>query len=297
MLNLTSVRAFVTVVETASFRQAAHRLGTAQPTVSQQIRKLEEDLGTVLVQRGRKACRPTRLGEAFLPQARALIRAAERASNVVSQHPIRVGASGNVGTYLLPGAVKAFTNQLRDPAAIDLALAPNPETAIRLENGEIDVAVMEWWDGRTGFEPALWRREPMRVIMPPDHPWVGVEAIPREWLPGEAMIGGETGTGTGRLLADLMGDDIALLQTRFRLDGTEAVKMAVRHGLGISVVLASAVTSEVASGHLVARPIAGAELRKEIFCVTPANLPMSSGARKFRDLLINRGSAFLHGAP
>jgi DNA-binding transcriptional LysR family regulator len=286
MLNLHAVSAFVAVVETASFRKAAERLGTAQPTVSQQVRKLEDKLGAVLVQRGHKACRPTRAGEAFLPHARGLLRAARRAADVVRERPVRIGASGNVGTYLLPGCIRAFGDRLADPGAVDLALAPNPETALRLENGEVDVAVMEWWDGRPGFDATLWRREPMRVIMPVDHRWAAAAAIPKAWLLEEPMIGGEPGTGTGRLLAGVLGDDVRRLQMRFRLEGTEAVKMAVRHGLGVSLVLESAVASEVAAGHLTARPLAEADLAKEIYCITPEDLPATSGARRFRDLLL-----------
>jgi DNA-binding transcriptional LysR family regulator len=286
MLNLGTVRAFVAVVETASFRKAAERLGTAQPTVSQQVRKLEEELGSVLVQRGHKACRPTRAGETFLPHARALIRAARRAAQIVQERPVRIGASGNVGTYMLPAAVRAFTDRTGVSDAVDIALAPNPETALRLENGEIDVAVMEWWDGRPGFVASMWRREPMRVIVPPDHPWAAVSAVPREWLLQAPLIGGEPGTGTGRLLSGLLGDQARRIDMRYRLESTEAVKMAVRHGLGVSLVLASAVASESQAGHLVALPFDQTDLAKDIYCITPEDLPASSGARRFRDLLL-----------
>lgn len=291
MLNLTCVRAFVAVVEEGSFRKAGERLGAAQPTVSLQVRKLEEELASVLIQRGHKTCRPTRAGEALLPHARALIRSAKRAADVVRQRPCIVGASGNVGTYLLPSALRAYLDAHDRPGPVDMVLAPNPQTAIKLENGEIDVAVMEWWDGRPGFEAVLWRREPMRVIVPPDHPWADVEAVPSEWLLQEPMIGGEPGTGTGRLLAGVLGDAAARVNMRFRLEGTEAVKMAVRNGLGVSLVLASAVASEVSAGHLAALPLAGPDLAKDIYCVTPEDLPASAGARRFRDLLMGGRAA------
>lgn len=286
MLNLHAVNAFVAVLETGSFNRAADRLGMSQPTVSQQIRKLEDKLGAVLVQRGHKACRPTRAGETFLPHARALLRSAQRATDVVREHPVRIGASGNIGTYLLPERIRAFSEQLSDPGLVDLVLGPNPETALRLENGEVDVALMEWWDGRPGFDAALWRREPMRVIVSVDHSWAAADAIPKEWLLDEPMIGGEPGTGTGRLLAGVLGDEVRRLNVRFRLEGTEAVKMAVRHGLGVSLVLSSAVASEVTAGHLVARPLAEADVAKEIYCITPEDLPSTSSARRFRDHLL-----------
>lgn len=293
MLNLDQVQAFLAVVEAASFRKASERLNAAQPTVSQQVRKLEAELGRVLLERGRHACRPTRAGAAFLPHARALVRAAERARNVLYADPLLIGASGNVGTYLLPPVVRAFAD---DPAApeVDMVLQPNPETALKLENGEIDVAVMEWWDGRPGFQPTLWRREPMRVILPPDHPWAAAAEIPAHWLFEAPLIGGEPGSGTGRLLTELFGDDAGKLDVRFHMNATEGVKMAVRHGLGVSIALASSVADETGSGHLVARPIAGADLTKDIYCIVAADLPTTSPARRFREVLLSHGTARDH---
>lgn len=59
MLNLTWINTLVTLFQQGSFKAAADRLGLAQPTVTQHIQKLEEQLGIALVQRGRSGCHPT----------------------------------------------------------------------------------------------------------------------------------------------------------------------------------------------------------------------------------------------
>src|SRR6202011_3208662 len=101
MLNLVWVRTFLALIESGSFQGAAAQLKLAQPTVSQQLRKLEELLGVRLVQRSRSGCEPTRAALEFLPYAQSLVRINQRAFAAIRGDHLRVGASSNVGIYLL----------------------------------------------------------------------------------------------------------------------------------------------------------------------------------------------------
>lgn len=74
MLNLVWVKTFITLVQSRGFQAAADQLGIAQPTVSQHIRKLEGQLGVLLIHRARAGCEPTREALALLPHARSLLR-------------------------------------------------------------------------------------------------------------------------------------------------------------------------------------------------------------------------------
>lgn len=286
MLDLAQVQSFVAVVETGSFRDAARRLARAQPTISQHVRKLEEELGAALVRRSHARCVPTPKGEAFLSHARRLLRAAEEARGALDVSRCLVGASSNIGIYLLPPLVRAFRDRFGAAPRIELAIASNPVTAQRLRDGEVDVAVLEWWRGAPGFEAEVWRREPMVVIVPPDHPWAGRSTVAVEDLCEVPMIGGEPGTGTGRLLRDALGADAVRLRVAFELGSTEAVKHAVAAGLGVSIVLAGAVAEEVAAGSLSAIPLEGVNLRKPLVVALDASTPSSTPAARFRDLLV-----------
>ena len=150
MLNLVWVRTFLALVENKSFQAAATQLKLAQPTVSQQIRKLEQQLGVLLVRRARSGCEPTQAAFTFLPYAESLIRINQRALAAIQSGQVRVGASSNVGIYMLQPYVRTFLNG-RDPALFDLVIDRNPVIAQKLVDAEIDVAVMEWWDRRPGF--------------------------------------------------------------------------------------------------------------------------------------------------
>ncbi|MFC6486726.1 LysR family transcriptional regulator [Nitratireductor sp. GCM10026969] len=290
MLNLTHVQAFLAIVDSGGFHEAARRLGASQPTVSQQLRKLEESLGVTLVHRAHRNASPTARGAAFLPFARRLIEGAERSIQAVHRHPLAVGAASNPGIYLLPPYIRRFEQE--DPKALPvrLRIGTNPETIARLESGEIDVAVTEWWEPRSGCEVVPWRRDPMVVIVAPDHRWSRRRSISAEEFVTEPVLGGEPGTGTGRLLRSELRSLVDRMNVTQQLGSTEAVKRAVAAGLGISIVLASAVRDEVASGSLVALTLEGVSMERQLFVITPADAPPTAMSRRFTATLMQLAS-------
>jgi DNA-binding transcriptional LysR family regulator len=285
VIDLDQVRTFVAVIEAGSFRDAAQRLGLAQPTVSQHVQKLEATLGHLLIERNRGRATTTPAGLRFLPFAKALLRLAERADAALDRGSLAIGASSNIGVYLLQPLVRAFSSAQPSVGPIDIRIGTNPETARRLEDAEVDIALMEWWDDRPGFEAAVWRREKLVVIVPPAHPWATRKSIDKRMLLREPMIGGEPGTGTARLLQQAFGADASFLKIGLQLGSTEAVKQAVRAGLGVSVTLDSAVRDEVRAGSLRALRVKETLLAKPLFSIFPAGLSPASPAAQFHTFL------------
>jgi DNA-binding transcriptional LysR family regulator len=289
MLNLSQLQTFVAIVETGSFRAASERLGCSQPTVSQQLRKLEEELRATLVTRDRVNSRPTNKGARLLPFARNLLKTASRVQDVVSGRQLVVGASSNIGIYLLQPFVARYARTCGSDNAIDLRIGANPEIADRLSGGELDVAVMEWWDKREGFSATRWRQEKLVVIVPPDHPWARRKTVTPECLFQEPMVGGEPGTGTGTLLQKVFGKKASKIRVSQSLGSTEAVKAAVKAGLGVSLVFASAVEQEVEVGTLCALSIFGVDVNKDLFVVMPEDAPPDAPSKGFARMLMSAG--------
>jgi DNA-binding transcriptional LysR family regulator len=282
-LNLKQVKAFLAVVEAGGFRGAAAALGCAQPTVSQLLQKLEEGLGAALVLRSHAGCRPTPAGSFFLPFARALLNTEERARASVFGGPFTAGASSNIGIYLLPPHLPRLDRACG--RQIEMRIGSNPDIAAKLEAAQIDVALLEWWDNRRGFVALEWRREPLVAIVPPDHVWARRESITlAELLAGE-VLGGEAGSGTRTLLRQVCGTCAEALHGR-ALGSTEAVKQAVKAGLGVSLILAGTVVEEVSRGSLVALPVADVRLEKILYIVLPAEAPETAPARGFARALL-----------
>lgn len=291
MLNLNQLETFVAIVDTRSFQGAAKLLACSQPSVSQQLRKLEESLNVVLIARDRTKSTVTDHGARLLPLARALLSAANRVQDVVTGRRLIVGASSNIGTYLLQPHIADYVREHGDLNAIEVQIGTNPEIADRLSRGQLDLALTEWWDGRDGFVAQRWRREKMVVIVDPNHSWANKKVIKPELLLGEPMIGGEVGTGTGTLLKKIFGKKSEQIRIKMTLGSTEAVKSAVKAGLGVSLVFSSAVEEELKTGSLSVVRVSGIDFTKDLFVVVPDQTPSDSPSLQFAKRLVSSGRA------
>jgi DNA-binding transcriptional LysR family regulator len=279
MLNLVHAKSFLAVLSERGFRAAARDLKLSPSTVVEHIKQLEEDLAAPLLVRRRGIVEPTYQGAAFAPLARAMINTAERSRTVIAQAPLRIAASSNVGTYLLQSMLASF--QASNPCSVDLWIGPNPDVAERLASGAADVALMEWWSDRAGFSGHTWRKEPLVLIVAPDHRWAARDAIEAGELASQTLLGGEAGSGTFALLRRELGHLAEGLTAIGGFGNTEAVKRAVRAGRGVSLVIAAAVADEVRAGQLVALRLKDIELVKELKIISPIGLPDAAPAARF----------------
>ena len=280
-MKLPALRTFLDLAETGSFRATARRLEMSVSAVSLQIRALEGDLGAPLFVRNRRGCTLTPAGRQALPLARSLAGLAGRLEALFRHARLPVAASSNIGTYLLPPLCRRF----QDDTALqpELAVADNPTSAGRLRDGHADCAVLEWWADTPGFRSVVWRREPLVVITPPDHPWARRARLLSDDLLREPMLGGETGSGTGTVLRRAFGERARQLRVSMQLGSTETVKQAVMSGLGVSVVMAAAVRAEAAQGRLWSAPLADVALHKDLHAVCREDWAPEHGARRFQD--------------
>ena len=285
-MNLSQLRSFLAVVDTGSFAAASKELGLSQPAVSQHVRKLEESLQVCLIDRG-TFCAPTKRAVAFTRHARTMIEIADRARLSLNSDQLRVGASSNIGTYLIQPLFARFMEYHEIEGR--LTIASNPEVAEKLQQGEIDVAAMEWWDqsdpNNRLFRNEVWLNEPLVLIVGPNHRWAGRTFVRPEALREENILGGESGTGTGRVIGEGVGSiagDWTVTQT---LGSTEAVKEGVKAGLGVSIVMRSAVEEELAAGSICQVKLRGVNLSKSLQLITSNSLPETSCARQFCDFV------------
>lgn len=201
----------------------------------QHIRRLEAELGTGLIERASARCVAAPASAAFERYARALLELADRATRLFSDPELVVGTSSNVGIYLLRPVLKSIGHAHAERYRIRQRLGTNPEVLDELTAGTVDVALIEWWDRRPGFEATPWRDEPLVVIVGPDHPWRRRARVSVAELAGETLFGGEPASGTGTLLTDTLGADAARLPATVNLGSTAAVKAAVHAGLGVAL--------------------------------------------------------------
>jgi DNA-binding transcriptional LysR family regulator len=185
-MELRHLRYFVAVAEELHFRRAAERLHVAQPAVSQQVRKLEEDLGVQLVERTQHRVCLTPAGEVLLVEGRLVLEQAARARRAV------IGARDHVDARLrighLPDAVpSALPRALERFAAatpgveIVLETCPSLELVERVRDRRLDAAVVCLPAPVSGLQVTALGDEGVLVALSASHPAAGARAIsPRQ---------------------------------------------------------------------------------------------------------------------
>jgi LysR family hydrogen peroxide-inducible transcriptional activator len=146
-MELHQLRYFCAVAETGSFSRAAEQSHISQPSLSQQILKLEDELGARLFDRLGRSVRLTELGKTFLPRARTVLRELEAARGDVVEGkefvggPITVGVIPTVAPYFLPPRLTAFWRKFPQ-VRLTIVEEITPVLLDRLRAGTIDVAIL-----------------------------------------------------------------------------------------------------------------------------------------------------------
>jgi DNA-binding transcriptional LysR family regulator len=180
-MELRQLHYFVAVAEELHFGRAAERLHIVQPAVSQQLRRLEAELGVTLVERSTRRVALTEAGHRFLPEARATLAAAQRAKDAVAP-PAKDGATLRLGTSAglgdrLPRLLEAL--RARAPEmTVELARPRGDERMRRVAGGTLDAALVRGVASRAGLrlEP-VWT-DALVLALPDVHPLAAAEAIP-----------------------------------------------------------------------------------------------------------------------
>jgi DNA-binding transcriptional LysR family regulator len=146
MFDLELLRSFVSVVDAGGFTRAGERVHRTQSTVSQQIKRLEEDVGQPLLVRNGKDVTPTEAGERLLSYARRLLALAEEARDVVTrptyQGAIRLGIPEDFAAYRLAKLLGAFS-RLHPTLRLDVRADQSMHLQRDLNRGELDLALLK----------------------------------------------------------------------------------------------------------------------------------------------------------
>ena len=194
-MELRHLRYFVAVVEEGSLTTAAeHRLHTSQPSLSRQIRDLEEQVGAELLSRSANGVELTAAGKAFLDHVRlalmqvdAAVEAARKAAQP-ARKTFAIGFQTGHEMNWLPRAMHVLRDELKN-IEVKISSDLSPDLAEALVRGRLDLAFMRV-ERTYDLEFHVVDHEPLIVLMPSDHRLTAKQAIhPREFV-GEIFIGG-----------------------------------------------------------------------------------------------------------
>lgn len=288
-MEMQQLRYMVAVARAENFSRAAEQCHVSQPSLSQQIQKLESELGERLFDRLQRSVRLTPAGELFLPRAIRILEEVEAAkreaadANESLRGVFTIGALPTIAPYLLPKALAAFTKahpeveivvqedttarllKLAHSFEIDLALASEPLNDDRIEMQELFV-------------------EELLLALPPKHPLAAKRAVRAEDLEHESLIVMKEGHCLGDQVLRFCDRSDVRTSVSFRSAQIETIQALVKAGLGISLIPAMA-AQQNRPGAPAYRSLAGPKPTRNIVALWPKHRPIGRAAAAFLKLL------------
>jgi LysR family transcriptional regulator, transcriptional activator of the cysJI operon len=256
-MELRLLQTFAAVAELRHFARAAERCNLSQPAVSHQIRQLEEDLGTKLLNRSGRHVSLTVAGELFLEDARRILAAVDRARERVQSVSVgtvgrvRLGATETAGLYILPALLERY-RRTHPRFALQFTIAPEVEILERVASNDLDMGVISGKPALGELRSRRIARDEMVVVASPSAPVAKRRRLTRDQLREEAWLLREDGSDTRRHLDAWFRRNHLSPHRLMTLPGPDAVKRGVVAGLGIGLLARVVVADELKSGQLVA---------------------------------------------
>lgn len=192
-MEFNQLRYVCAVAETGSFSRAAERCQVAQPSLSQQVLKLEHDLGAKLFDRLGRTIRLTEAGRSFLPHARSILSQMEAARSSIGaatadlRGSVSAGVIPTIAPYLLPRYTAAFAKKYPD-ARLRIVEETTPVLIESLRSLSIDLAILALPLRHKDLELFPIRTEALYVALPKAHPCAAVKSLALRELRGESFV-------------------------------------------------------------------------------------------------------------
>ncbi len=286
MVDLRKLEALVAVVETGSFSRAAEKIHLTQPTISGHIKALEEYFGLRLFDRHTRSVHPTRAGKLLYDYAKKLLllyRELEREMAYFKGEKVGkldLGGSTIPGQYILPHLIADF-RKAYPGISVFLKVGDTEDIIARVREGELELGMVgaREEDPELVLEPCC--EDEIVLIGPPKNT---PSRLSLEDLPGLPLIAREPGSGTWRTALKTLeekGLSPQKLTLVAEMGSTEAVKQAVKAGLGLAFVSRRAVEEELARQEIQILPLKGLRIRRYFFLVYPSRRTLSPPAQVF----------------
>jgi DNA-binding transcriptional LysR family regulator len=289
-ITLRQLRVFETVARHLSHTRAAEELHLSQPAVSMQVRQLEDTVGLPLFERLGKGIELTEAGQEVYDYSCHVNRSLREMEEVieslkgVNRGRLHVAVASTVN-YFAPRLLAVF--QQRYPGITPRLDVTNRETLVRLlETNSIDIALMGLPPTDVEVESESFMDNPLVIIAPPGHPLADERAIPPVRLADEVVVMREPGSGTRQAMERFFKDQGVAIRQGMKMTRNEAVKQAVRSGLGLSVVSLHTIELELETGRLRVLDVQGFPLVRQWYLVYRRGKRLSPAARAFRDFVI-----------
>ena len=288
-MDIRKLDALCKVIELRSFTKAAQAMQLSQPTVSDHIRILEEELGHKLVDRLGRDVEPTPVGRLLYGYATQMLRLQQESLQAIFQYGgqyignLVIGASTIPGTYILPGIIGDFRQQYPD-ITTTVQINGSRLVAKKILDGEYDLGLVGavWNERGLVWQPLF--TDNLVLVTHPGGALASRHSLTVSDILSEPFVFREQGSGTRKSIAQILegkGFKETDLNEVAQFGSNEAVKEAIKAGVGISMLSRRSITEELARGTLVALTLADVSGDRPFYLVTRKNKALQPAAAAF----------------
>lgn len=287
-MTFNELRYLVAIAQEKSFGRAAQRCFVSQPALSVAIRKLEEELGTQLFERGKTEVSVTPVGERIVEQAQKVLEEAARIRDIAQAGRnqlvgvFRLGVIYTVAPYLLPDLIPALHERAPEmPLEIEENLTEQLEVLLR--TGRIDAAIIALPFQPAGVVTEFLYEEPFQVVVPLHHRWARRKSIQPAELAAEHTILLNVGHCFRDQVLDACPELNRANAPTTRTNSLETVRNMVASGLGVSVLPRDALTPKYHSRLVVSVPFTKPSPSRRIALAYRKSFPRPTAIAAIRD--------------
>src|SRR5437773_2967980 len=292
-MHLKSLKVFCDVVGRRSFSRAASENGISQSGASQIVNALEEHLGVKLIDRTKRPFVLTPEGEVYYEGCRKLVQryfALEEEVRTLHEEVagrVSVASIYSIGLSHINRFVQRF---LRDyPKANVHVQYQHPRRVYELvETDQVDLGLVSYPRSSRAIKATVWREEPMVVVCAPSNRLAKCDRVGLQDLQGLDMIGFDADLEIRNEIDRALAARGIELRVAMEFDNSETIKRAVEIDAGISILPEPTVDREISAGALVARPLAGIDLKRPIGIIQRRGKELGKTARRFMQLLLKQ---------
>jgi len=285
-MQIDHLKIFCDLAEARSFSKAAALHGLTQSAVTQQIQRLERELGHSLIERSRRHFALTPEGIALLAAAQEIVAVSasipERLRTARSSvgGELRVASIFSIGLHELPPRLKAFREK-HAAVQVNVGFRRSPQVYQEVLEGVVDVGLVAFPAKRPNLACEIFEEDEMVLVVPPLHPLAGRAEVELSDLHGQPFIAFGPDVPTRKVIDRFLRDREVVPRHVMEFDNIETVKRAVEVGSGLSLVPANTVRQEVAMGVLKSVPLAGPRLSRPLGAIYLRSRPRTPALIEF----------------
>ncbi len=284
-MDITQLETFLAIIEERGFSRAALRLHRTQPAVSQTIRRLEDDLGERLFERGSREGALTPAGEVLRLYAERLLRLRAEARAAVEQlrslarGHLMLAANEYTSHFLLPVLAEYRQSHPHLQITVQRSLASRiPEQVL---DREVELGILTFQPEIEALETRAVYEDVVVLVAAPGHPLAGAGAVSIKELGSLNFIGHAVPSPLRREITELFARSRTPLHMGVQLPSLEAIKRFVAAGAGVAILPALAVAHELERGELVRISVPELVSTRRLWVVCRRNGEFSHAAAAF----------------